>query len=131
MSVHAEVGEYLPVGINMRLPSNVCFWKDQGGGVVLSQIHEIDYLCDWFKRSKRVFTGGHLSLLEADVEDNAKVLMEMMVQDRLLPISLHMDYNQRPPSRGTKLLGKMMDSYGFNRSACLLIRPDGEQTDDF
>ncbi len=134
LSVHAEVGEYLPGWHKYEdYRQMYASRKDQGGGVVLSQIHEIDYLCDWFGAPKRVFAiGGHLSSLEVDVEDNAKVLMEMMVQDRLLPISLHMDYNQRPPSRGCKIVGEdgwiHMDLIGQRVS---LVRSDGERTDDF
>jgi predicted dehydrogenase len=134
LSVHAEVGEYLPGWHKYENYREMYASRsDMGGGVVLSQIHEIDYLCDWFGQPKRVFAiGGHLSNLEIDTEDHAKVLMEMAADDRLLPVSLHMDYNQRPPSRGCKIVGEEgrieMD---LVRQVVVVSRPDGEETHDF
>ena len=50
---------------------------DLGGGVVLSQIHEFDYLYSLFGLPRRVYAiGGHWSELEIDVEDTASILME-------------------------------------------------------
>ena len=107
LSVHAEVGEYLPdwhkyEDYRVMYASR----KEMGGGVVLSQIHEIDYLYDLFGMPDRVFAmGGHLSNLEVDVEDVADVLMEISCETRRFPISLHLDYIQRPPSRNCKVVG--------------------------
>ena len=73
LSVHAEVGEYLP-GFHKYedYRQSYASRKDLGGGIVLSQIHEIDYLYDLFGMpSKVVGLGGHLSDLEIDVEDVA------------------------------------------------------------
>lgn len=108
LSVHAEVGEYLPNWHKYEdYRQMYASKKDLGGGVVLSQIHEIDYLYNLFGMPARVAAiGGHLSELEIDVEDNVEVLMEMSFKGKCLPVSLHMDYIQRPPSRGCKIIGE-------------------------
>lgn len=107
ISVSAEVGEYLPgwhpyEDYRQMYASR----EDQGGGVILSQIHEMDYLYSFFGLPKRIFAlGGHLSSLEIDVEDTASVLMECFVNGQNIPVHLHQDYIQRPPSRGLKIVG--------------------------
>jgi predicted dehydrogenase len=107
ISVSAEVGEYLPgwhpyEDYRQMYASR----RDQGGGVILSQIHEMDYLYSFFGMPKRLFAvGGHLSNLEIDVEDTASILMEFSVDGRDIPVHLHQDYIQRPPSRGLRIIG--------------------------
>jgi predicted dehydrogenase len=78
-----------------------------GGGVILSQIHEFDYLYWLFGLPHSIYTrGGHLSRLEIDVEDTADTLMECVLDDRPLPVSLHQDYIQRPLSRFCDVYGE-------------------------
>ena len=107
VSVSAEVGEYLP-GWHPYEDYRQMYASrsDQGGGVILSQIHEMDYLYSFFGLPKRLFAvGGHLSSLEIDVEDTASILMEFSVDGRDIPVHLHQDYIQRPPSRGLRIIG--------------------------
>jgi len=74
--------------------------------VILSQIHEFDYLYSLFGVPTRVFAlGGHWSDLEVDVEDTATMLMECSFAGRSLPIQLHQDYLQSPPSRQCEVIG--------------------------
>lgn len=107
LSVHAEIGEYLPgwhpyEDYRQMYASR----KNLGGGVILSQIHEMDYLYWLFGLPRTVYArGGHLSRLEVDVEDSADILMDFGTGERPLPVSLHEDYLQRPPSRGCKVIG--------------------------
>lgn len=109
LAVHAEVGEYLPGWHKYEDYRQMYASKrDLGGGVVLSQIHEIDYLYDLFGMPDRLFAmGGHLSNLEIDVEDVADVLMEVTFKKRSFPVFLHLDYLQRPPSRSCKIIGEL------------------------
>ena len=107
ISVSAEVGEYLP-GWHPYEDYRQMYASrsDLGGGVILSQIHEMDYLYSFFGLPKRLFAlGGHLSSLEIDVEDTASILMEFSVDGRDIPVHLHQDYVQRPPSRGLRIIG--------------------------
>jgi predicted dehydrogenase len=107
LSVQAEVGEYLPgwhpyEDYRQMYASR----RDLGGGVILSQIHELDYLYWFFGLPRRIFTlGGHLSSLEVDVEDVANILMSFKVADMAFPVFLHQDYIQRPPSRTCCIIG--------------------------
>jgi len=79
---------------------------DLGGGVILSQIHEFDYLYSLFGKAKRLFSiGGHWSNLEIDVEDVASTLMECEFAGRPLPVHLQQDYLQRPPQRLCEVVG--------------------------
>ena len=108
LSVHAEVGEYL---LNWHRYEDYremyASKKELGGGVILTQSHEIDYLYDLFgKPNKVVAFGGHLSNLEIDVEDVVKVLLQMNFRGKRLPVSLHMDYIQNPPSRFCRAIGE-------------------------
>jgi predicted dehydrogenase len=107
LAVRAEVGEYLPAWHPYEdYRQMYASRRDLGGGVVLSQIHELDYLYSLFGLPRRVFAmGGHLSSLEIDVEDVASVSMECTTNGRLLPIHLHQDYVQRPPTRTCTVIG--------------------------
>jgi predicted dehydrogenase len=79
---------------------------DLGGGVILSQIHELDYLIWMFGAPVRLFAlGGHWSELDIDVEDTASILMECAHAGRALPVHLEQDYVQRPPSRSCEVVG--------------------------
>ena len=50
---------------------------DLGGGVILSQIHEMDLIYWLFGLPERVFAlGGQLSRLEIEVEDTASTLLQ-------------------------------------------------------
>jgi predicted dehydrogenase len=105
--VRAVVGEYLPNFHRYEdYRSTYAARRDLGGGVVLSQIHELDYLSLLFGTPSRVFAmGGHLSDLEIDVEDVAAILLDCGDIERPLPISLQMDYMQRPGARGCEVIG--------------------------
>jgi predicted dehydrogenase len=107
LSVRAEVCEYMPAWHKFEdYRSLYAARKDLGGGVVLSQIHEFDYLYWLFGMPSRVFAlGGQLSALDIDVEDTADVLMEMRHKGRPLPVTVHMDYLKRPPTRACRIIG--------------------------
>lgn len=107
ISVRAEIGE------------NVRNWhkyedyrtmyacrKELGGGVVVTQIHELDYLYHIFGMPRDVHAvGGKLSDLEIDVEDTAEILMTYRVDEYLVPVSVHMDYLQVPICRTCRIIG--------------------------
>jgi predicted dehydrogenase len=74
-----------------------------GGGVLLTQIHQIDWLNWIFGPFESVFaTGGHTSDLEIDVEDNATYMLR--TPDGL-PIIGHLNYLQRPKRAGLTVTG--------------------------
>ena len=107
LAVRAHVGEYLP-GWHPYEDYRQMYASraDLGGGVLVTQIHEFDYLYALFGVPRRLFAlGGHWSHLEIDVEDTASTLMEFQFAERPLPVHLQQDYVQRPPSRGCEIVG--------------------------
>ena len=107
LAVRAEVGEYLP-GWHTYEDYRGTYGgtRDLGGGTLLSQIHEMDYLYWFFGLPKRVFTlGGHLSSLEVDVEDVTSTLMQFESAGIQFPVHLHQDYVQRPGNRRCEIVG--------------------------
>ncbi len=107
LGVRAAVGEYLPGWHRYEDYRQMYAARaDLGGGVILSQIHEFDYLYALFGKAKRLFSiGGHWSNLEIDVEDVASTLMQCELAGRPLPIHLQQDYLQRPPQRQCEAIG--------------------------
>jgi predicted dehydrogenase len=70
--------------------------KELGGGIVLDDVHEIDYPCWIFGYPRRVSsTAGRFGNLDIDVEDTAEI--QLIYPDRV--ITLHMDYLQRRYTR--------------------------------
>jgi predicted dehydrogenase len=107
VAVRIEVGEYLPGWHTYEDYRQMYASRaDLGGGVILSQIHELDYVYWLFGMPTRVFAlGGHLTRLEVDVEDTASILLECSVDGRAVPVHVHQDYIQRPPSRTCEVIG--------------------------
>jgi predicted dehydrogenase len=107
LGVRATVGEYLPNWHRYEdYRTGYAAQASLGGGVVLSQIHEFDYLYALFGEPKRLFSiGGHWSNLEIDVEDVASTLMQCEHDGRPLPVHLQQDYLQRPVYRQCEVVG--------------------------
>lgn len=107
ISVSAEVGEDIRTWHEYEDYRDMyASRKDLGGGVVLSQIHELDYISWFFGMPKSVYAiGGKLSDLEIDVEDTSSTLLNCEVDGRDIPIHIHQDYIQNPPSRNCKIIG--------------------------
>jgi predicted dehydrogenase len=107
VAVRIEVGEYLPGWHTYEdYRQMYASRSDLGGGVILSQIHELDYVYWLFGMPTRVFAlGGHLTRLDVDVEDTASILLECVVDGRAIPVHVHQDYIQRPPSRTCEVIG--------------------------
>ena len=107
VAVRIDVGEYLPGWHTYEdYRQMYASRSDLGGGVILSQIHELDYVYWLFGMPSRVVAfGGHLTRLEVDVEDVASILLECSVDGRAIPVHVHQDYIQRPPSRTCEVIG--------------------------
>jgi len=107
LSVRADVGEYLPGWHTYEdYRQGYAARQDLGGGVILSQIHEFDYLYWLLGMPRRIFAlGGHLSNLEVNVEDTADILMECEMDGCPVPVSLHLDYIQNPARRSCEIVG--------------------------
>jgi predicted dehydrogenase len=135
LSVRASIGEYLP---NWHPYENYrtmyAARPDLGGGVVLSQIHEFDYLYSLFGLPRKLYAiGGHWSHLEIDVEDTASVLIDFKLDGRSLPVHLHQDYLQDPPSRQCEVIGDRGKAVAdFRALTVTTFKPGAEpQVQDF
>jgi predicted dehydrogenase len=108
VAAQLEVGEYLPAWHPWEdYRDGYAARRDLGGGVLLTQIHDLDSACWLFGAPTRVFAaGGHLSGLEIDVEDVASVTLECRPGERPIPVHVHMDYLQRPAVRAYRVLGE-------------------------
>jgi len=107
VAVRATMGECLPDWHRYEdYRQNYAARSELGGGALLTQIHEFDYLYALFGKARRLYTvGGHLSGLEIDVEDVASTLMECEFDGRPLPVHLQQDYLQRPTSKQCEVIG--------------------------
>ena len=104
---------------------------DLGGGVILTEIHEIDLLAWFFGRPRRVAAiGGHLSDLDIDVEDTVSAVMEMSDNGAAFPATLSLSFVQRPPSRHFAVYGEdarlVLDIPG---DSLAIDDPDGNEID--
>jgi len=107
LAVRAESGEYMP-GWHPYEDYRGAYaaHREFGGGVLLAQIHDMDYLYWFFGLPRKVIAfGGHLSSLELDVEDVASTLMECENDRFRFPVHLHQDYLQRPARRPCQIIG--------------------------
>jgi predicted dehydrogenase len=136
ISANLLLGEYMP-GFHPYEDYRKTYpaIKSMGGGVLLSQIHELDYALWLFGKPSRIFAlGGQLSELEIDAEDAASVLMECQCNGKVLPVSLTLDFLLSPPRRTCTIVGDqgsiVWDYHG--ESAVLQSRVTGEtETLDF
>jgi predicted dehydrogenase len=108
LMVRATVGEYLPGWHAYEdYRKTYAASAELGGGVILSQIHEFDYLYSLFGLPRTVYSlGGHWSSLDLDVEDVASTLMEFSVEDKPVAVHLQQDYVQRPLCRQCEIVGE-------------------------
>lgn len=102
LSVKAENGSFLPDWHPWENYSqSYTAQKKLGGGVVLTNIHEVDYLYWFFGMPKEVFSfTGKLSDLKV-FEDFSSIIMNY--KNKILEI--HLDFFQRPSKRSCKIIG--------------------------
>ena len=127
-SVAADCGEYLP-GWHPWEDYRISYAarNDQGGGVILTMIHEIDYLY-WIFGPMTVehSMGGNLTSLEIDVEDTALIALR---DNKDIPIHLRMDYWRRPPVRTLNIVAEKGEiSWDYYKGE-LLLYSKGECVD--
>ena len=93
--------------------------KDLGGGVILTQIHEIDYMYWFFQEVENVISmSGKLSDLDIKVEDYVSSLLKF--RNKIIG-ELHMDYFQRPNFRSCKIRGTKGEIYWNSDNNCVNI----------
>jgi predicted dehydrogenase len=93
--------------------------KDLGGGIILTQIHEIDYMYWLFQEVENVTSmSGKFSDLDVDVEDYAASLLKF--RNKIIG-ELHMDYFQRPDFKSCQIRGTKGEIYWDSDNNCVNI----------
>jgi predicted dehydrogenase len=83
--------------------------KELGGGVILTQIHELDYLSflfDGFKIKIKKSFPSKISNLKINVEDNVTANLEVVKKNYKIKCLLHLNYYERPKKRLISLIGE-------------------------
>ncbi len=105
VGARAEAGQYLPdwhPGEDYRQGYAAC--AVLGGGVILTLIHEIDYLIWLIGAPQAIFClADKISNLKIDVEDVAEILIKF---SKGTTGEVHLDYLQRIPRRTLEIIGE-------------------------
>lgn len=104
LSARVEMGEYLPGWHPWEnYKKSYASRADLGGGVILTQSHDLDYLFWLFGKAHRVSSfGGQKNTLKISAEDLAEILIEFRSG---VVASVHMDYLQYPAKRVLEIIG--------------------------
>lgn len=104
ISVHSENSSFLPDWHpNEDYSKSYASNKKLGGGVILTCIHELDYLIWLFGKIKNIQTiSGKFSDLKIDVEDFSTSLIHFK---NMVVAELHLNFFQKPSSRNCKIIG--------------------------
>ncbi len=102
--VSCNMGEYLPYyHPDEDYRKGYAAKESMGGGVLRTQIHDINYL-RWILGELEIIAahGGKVSQLKIDVEDSVTALLKTVDN---IPVSLHMDYLQKKAYRILEIVG--------------------------
>jgi predicted dehydrogenase len=104
ISVQVENGSYLPDWhVDEDYSKGYAAKKNLGGGVILTQIHEIDYLYWFFGKIDYISSiSGKYSDLKMDVEDISISILKF--KNKIIG-ELHIDFLQRPQFKRCKIRG--------------------------
>jgi predicted dehydrogenase len=104
ISIQVENGSYLPDWHpNEDYTKSYAGKKGMGGGIILTQIHDIDYLYWFFGNPKSIFSfSGKLSDLKISSEDYSSSIIQF---PNRITAELHLDFFQGPEYRGCKIKG--------------------------
>lgn len=128
LCTRAYFGNYLP---NMRPDADYrtlyCANRDQGGGIILDGIHEIDYLAWLFGGVTDVnCNAAKIGDLDIDVEDYAAINLNHAGGVRT---EIHLDYLQQCKRRGCEIVGSkgtlLWESEGKSPEQCRVRFYDG------
>ena len=104
ISIQSENGSYLPDWHpNEDYRKGYASDRQLGGGIILTMIHDIDYLYWIFGNPKSIFSvSGKFSDLDISAEDYCSSIIEFKNNNTA---ELHLDFFQRPEFRGCKIKG--------------------------
>lgn len=100
--------------------------KKLGGGVALTQIHELDYLIFLFKSFKiKVLQSfsNKVSKLKINVEDNVMTNLQLLKKKEKIFCFVHLNYYEKPKKRTIALIGeKGKIECNLNKNEILLYK---------
>ena len=107
-SVNVNINSYMPGWHGYeRYNEFYAGLKSLGGGVVFTEVHELDLLTWYFGTPEKLWAiGGKLSDLNIDVEDTVSILMEQKFGGDRFPINVAMSFVQPAPYRKMLILGQ-------------------------
>lgn len=102
-SSYIEYGSYLPNWReNSDYQKNYSAHKSMGGGILLDDVHEINYAVWLFGKIDYLFClASKISNLKIDTEDNADILCKTK---KGFNVHIHLDYLQRKSARKLKIV---------------------------
>ena len=127
ISVKVECGSYLPDWHPYEdYRKSYASKNDLGGGVVLTNIHEIDYLYWIFGMPKGVFSvTGKYSNLEISADDLCAGIIEF---NENIIAEIHLDYFQKPEYRSCKIIGTKGTVYWDSESNMVKLYDNRKNT---
>jgi len=100
---------------------------DLGGGVLLTEIHEIDLCCWYFGLPQSVYcTGGNLSSVKLDVEDTAQMILKYSD----FSVSINLCFMQKNNRRSIQIEGENGCLKWDDRNNSLAIDEYGKSDDE-
>ncbi|HEC27140.1 MAG TPA: Gfo/Idh/MocA family oxidoreductase [Gammaproteobacteria bacterium] len=129
LTVSCDSGEYLPDWHPWEdYRNSYAARSDLGGGVILTVIHEFDYLYWLFGPIERVYAeGGALTSLAMDVEDTVMALFKTR---RGVPIHLRLDYWRKPSVRCLNIVGEDGEiNWDYYQGKATIVDRSGNITD--
>lgn len=108
LSARVDFGEYLPAwhpweDYRGMFQSH----REQGGGVLLEQSHDLDYVRALFGTPRTVMAvGGRSGQLDIDAEDTADLLLACGEADAPIPVHVHQDMLRQPQTRTCVVTGR-------------------------
>ena len=104
ISFQAENGSYLPEWhLNEDYRKSYAAKKEKGGSIILTSIHEIDYLYWFFGEVSEIFANiGKYSDLKITSDDHSSIFLKF--KNGIIG-EIHLDYYQRPKTRMCKIIG--------------------------
>ena len=125
LHVHVDMGEYLPnYHPDEDYRTGYAARRDLGGGVLATQIHDVNYLHWLLGLFQQVYAiGGKISQLEVNVEDSVSFLMK----GESCPTTVHIDYLQQSSRRVLVVTGELGTlTWNYHLNSLKLIDTQGE-----
>lgn len=103
--VNVNAGEYLPLWHPWENhETSYASRRELGGGVALTQIHDVDYLTWMFGKLDLMHAhGGNSGVLNTNVEDYISATLKTCGN---AIVHVHLDYLQNPPNRTMRIIGQ-------------------------